>query len=213
MAALTFGHRKSRLPIVTFTAVFVLVKIVHLHARAALPVPEKRRMAAVASEHRGMQLMAEDRGRHVPSGIGEILLYRGEVMAFCTIPGREGYSAVMAAAAVFSLPHFLHRDVRRSFLHLEDFRVAFAATKSFLMIAMGISDRKPAGLVRKDRQIMAAAARVFVQRHFFMRHYDVTLIAMYPEAEMHGVREFALRIERKLLIGMARETRQTRVLQ
>jgi hypothetical protein len=191
MAALTFRRSEGSLTVVTLATELVLVDCVHLHARAALLVFEDGGMAIFTLKHARMQLMAEYRRRHISRWITEILFERCHDMALCALLRREGGLSVMTLAAKIPPVELVHRDVRGTPLHREEFRVTFVAAESPRVVLMRKGDRHRSIRKCKSRQVMAVVAGVFVQRHFFVRFDGMTLIAVDSEAKMLGMREFA----------------------
>lgn len=136
MTSLAFARAESRLSVVAFPAVPVLINRIHLHARAAFFVFEYRGMTIIAVEHRGVERVAEDCRGHIAGGIFEIFFHSGHVMAFCAVLRGEGHGAVMTLSAIFTFVKVFHRHRGRSPLHLKSSRVALIAAEHIGMALM-----------------------------------------------------------------------------
>ncbi len=192
MTPLALACGEGRLAVVALAAELALVKIIHLHAGAAFFVLKDRRVAVTAFEHRGMNLVAEDRGRHIARGIGKVLLEPAHVMALCAVFYVKGDPSVMASAAGSAFIHLVHDDVRGAFLHLEEFRMALAAAVFLRMVLVREVDRKPGGGISECRKVMAVITGVFVKRHLLMRHHHVALVTVHTHTQVLRVRELPL---------------------
>lgn len=108
MAFLAFRGAERHLAVMTTAAEFTLVYIVHLHAGAALFELKDSGVAAIAFQHRCMELMAEDRRLQTSGGVREFFFECGHLMAFCAVRRGEGLFAVMTASAGIALIHQVH---------------------------------------------------------------------------------------------------------
>ena len=99
MASLAFHRAERRLAVMTTAAEFTLVNIIHLHSRAALFELKDSGVAAIAFQHRCMELVAEDRRGLAAGRIREFLFKRGHLMAFCAVRRGKSLLAVVTASA------------------------------------------------------------------------------------------------------------------
>ncbi len=143
-------------------AELVLIQVIHLHAGAAFFIFKDRGMAVAAFKHRRMHLMAENRRRHIPGGIAEVFFKSCHVMALGAVLYVKGNPAVMASPAGAAFIHFVHYDIRRSFFHLEELRMAFAAAEFLRMVLVRKCHRQAGGGICKRRKVMAVVTGIFV---------------------------------------------------
>jgi len=87
MASLAFHGTERSLTVMTTTAEFALIDVVHLYAGAAFFELEDRGMAVIAPEHGCMELVAEDRRLLIAGRVRELFLECGHLMAFYTATG------------------------------------------------------------------------------------------------------------------------------
>jgi hypothetical protein len=181
MAFQTFRRTERSLTVMTTTAEFALVYVIHLHAGAALFELKDRGMAAVASEHSGMELMAEDRRFLIAGWIREFFLECSHLMALCAVCRGKGLLPVMTIPAGIALIHQVHGYFGSPLLHVEEFGVTFAAGIFLGMALVRKNNRHPGPGEGEVRQVMAAIADVLVQISFFMGLYNMTLVAVHAE--------------------------------
>ena len=187
MALLAFHRAKSRLTVVTASAEFALVYLIHLHAGAAFFKFEDSGVAAIAIEHGGMKRMAEDCRIKTAGRIGDFFLESGHLMAFCADCRGEGGLSVMAVSACIALVHLIHGNFCRTLLHAEKFWMAFAAVVFFRVILMREHNRHARSVEGEARQVVASAAYILVQVRFLMRLYQVALVAVHTKADVSGM--------------------------
>jgi len=90
MAFLAFHRAKSHLTVVTASAEFALVYVIHLHPGAALFKLEDSGVAVIAIEHSGMKRMAEDRRILAGGGIGDFFFKtRSSCGILCSLSRRR----------------------------------------------------------------------------------------------------------------------------
>ena len=111
MTFLAFHGAKRRLTIMTTAAEFALVNIIHFHSGTTLFELKDGGMAAIAFQHRCMELVAED-SRGLPAGrIREFLLKSGHLMALCAVCRGKGLLAVVTASAGVAPIHKVHGNL------------------------------------------------------------------------------------------------------
>lgn len=130
MAFLAFGRTECGLAVMTFSAEFALVNVIHLYARSALFEFKDSGMAVVAFEHRCVELMAEDRRTHLSGRIRELFFECGHFMTLYAVCRGKGLLPVMAIPTGIALIHQIHGYSGSTLFHIEKFRVTFAAGRS-----------------------------------------------------------------------------------
>jgi len=187
MAFLAFHRAKSHLTVMTASAEFALVYVIHFHPGAALFKLEDSGVAAIAIEHGGMKRMAEDRRILAGGGIGDFFFKRGHFMAFCAVCRDEGRLSVMAVSACIALVHLIHGNFCRTLLHAEKFWMAFAAVVFFCVILVREHNRHARSCEGEARQVVASAAYILVQFRFLMLFYQMALVAVHAKADVSGM--------------------------
>ena len=118
----------------TAAAEFILIHVVHFHTRTAFSIFEYGGVAVLAFEHGGMDLMTENRRRHVAGRINEILFQnRHGVASGAVLCGKSRFTIVTFAAGIPFI-HIFHDESGGAAFHLEKPRMAFAAIVFFSMI-------------------------------------------------------------------------------